>query len=76
MQTKMYKKLVADAEAELTSAINYFNKAGYKLGHTDIIQICEELLGKREWSFLTLNEDGKHNLDSEDNDGFFYEDEK
>ena len=76
MQTTMYKELVADAEAELTSAINYFNKSGYKLGHSDIVQICEELLGKREWSFLKLDKDGKNWMDSEYNDGFFYDDEK
>ena len=76
MQTPMYTKLIADAEAELTSAINYFNKYGYRQGHSDIVQICEELLGMREWSFLKRDEDGTNRVDPEYNEGFRYDDKE
>ena len=75
MQTPTYKKLITEAESELTSAINYFNKHAYNEGHSDQVEICEQLLGKREGSYLK-RKGGKNWTDPEYNDGFRYDDKE
>jgi hypothetical protein len=74
MQTPIYTKLIADAEVELTYAINRFTKFAHSEGHSDIVQICEELLGKQERSFLKRVEDGTNWVDPKFNEGFRYDD--
>jgi hypothetical protein len=73
MQTPSYTKLITEAEAELLAAINYINKQSHYVCHSDVVVICEELLGLRDLDFLKQDDDGNNWVDPEYNDSFKYE---